>query len=325
MPKKKIIVDIVDVSNWVHRAYFAGKGMTAPDGTPTGAIKIFSNMLESLMTENYEANGKRGTYIACCMDIQTKKTFRYVLQHEWLKTHKKRAKIVGLYGTPEKPKSPEYKGNRNKDPEKADAINTQMRILEKLLPMAGIPTFKQEPYEADDLIGSIAYQLEDGFARIQSRDKDFAQLVKDGKCILIMPEQSNAERQEIDEAGCFEKFGVKPKQIIHYLQLLGDGVDNIPGVPGVGPKTAVTLLNEFGTLGGIQRNKDRIKGKGRDRRLLRGEERGLPPFALTYQLAKIKRDIPGLPTKAKDFQVGAPDKKFNKMIKKLGFKELLGN
>ena len=322
---KKITVDIVDVSNWAHRAYFAARGMRAPDGTPTGVIKILSSMLESLMAENYKLNGRRGTYIACCMDVQTKETFRYAIQHDWVKNNRMRADLVGMFGTENKSKSPEYKGNRMKDPEKAELMGIQMELLETLLPESGIPTFRRAPYEADDMIGSIAHQLEDGYARIQSRDKDFAQLVKDGKTILIMPEQANAPRKEIDYAGCIREFGVKPYQIRYYLQLLGDSVDNIPGVPGVGPKTAVSLLNEFKTLGGIQRNKDKIKGKGRDRKLLRGEERGLPPFDLTAELVKIKTDIEDIPTRAEDYQVGTPSKKFKKMIKKLGFKSLFGS
>ena len=317
------IVDAVDVSNWVHRAFFASQDLRTRTGIPTGAIKTFSNMLNALILENTKVNKGR-TFVICCLDIQTEKTFRYMIQKEWVDGHRKRAKLIGLYGKRED-KSPYYKGNRDKDPEKSESIKIQMEYIRQALIARGIPTFKKEPWEADDLIGHFSSSLPGCLTRIQSRDKDFAQLVKDGECMLIMPQQANAAREELDEAGCFAKFGVTPKQMIHYLMLCGDSVDNIPGIPGVGAKTAAAYLKIFGTMGNMYRNRTTFKGVGVAAKLLRGDTRGLPPFRLTKKLATIPTNIEGLPTDWRELEMGSPNRDLKKLKKKLQFKELFGD
>lgn len=330
MSKKKHvpIVDLVDVSNWVHRAYHGVAPLSAKDGTPTNAIKGFSDMLSNLLEANLKANKGKACYVACCLDIKTEETFRYKIQHSWLKKNKKQAKACGLIADG---KSPEYKGNRlPTDPEKLkeslhkkEELHIQMKIITKMLELSGIPTFKKIPWEADDLIGTLSQQ-KGCLSRIQSRDKDFAQLIDDGNVILIMPKQANAERMEIDSAKCFEHYGVHPKQIIHYLQLMGDKVDNIPGIPGVGPKTAINILAEHKTLRGIQKNLDSIKGKSKWIQMLRDEIAGRPPFSLTFKLVRIATNIPDLPTDYRDLQIKKPSKELFKFKRSLQLKSIFG-
>ena len=153
--------------------------------------------------------------------------------------------------------------------------------------------------EADDVIGTLAHQATQKGMKtlISTGDKDIAQLVNEN--ITLVNTMSNTL---LDTKGVITKFGIPPNLIVDYLSLVGDSVDNIPGVPGVGPKTAVKWLLEFGSLDEIIKQADQIKGKVGEN--LRAHLSQLP---LARTLSTIKTDVP-LPIKIDDLKSGTPDK-----------------
>lgn len=154
---------------------------------------------------------------------------------------------------------PEYKAQREETPE---ALAKQIPELKTLTRLMGLVGYEREGIESDDLLASKAVSLasEGHDVLIVSSDKDFAQLVNDRIQILLPPPSANPKLgwRRMDAQGVFEKFGVKPEQIADYLALVGDSSDNIPGLKGVGPKTAAKWLQELGSLDAILRNPDAI-------------------------------------------------------------------
>lgn len=175
---------------------------------------------------------------------------------------------------------PEYKANR---PPMPDDLRTQIAPLHEIIEAMGLPLLVIEGVEADDVIGTLAKQacalnIE---TIISTGDKDMAQLVSPN--VRLINTMTNVE---MDEAGVVEKFGVRPDQIIDYLALMGDKVDNIPGVDKCGPKTAVKWLAEHGTLKNVMANADSVKGKiGENLRA------ALAQLPLSFELATIKLDV----------------------------------
>jgi len=248
-PDKEII--LIDGSSFLFRAYHAlgsQGGLSTRDGQPTHAVFGVANMLKSLIKEC------QPEHIAMVMDAKGK-TFR----HE-------------MYA--------EYKANR---PPMPDDLRVQLTYLLKLIPAMGLPLVSIEGVEADDVIGTLSKQaVEKGFhVMIVSSDKDLAQLVND-KVIMV----DTMKKSRLDEAGVLEKFGVRPDQIIEYLALMGDASDNIPGVPKVGPKTAVKWLNQFGSLDELVRRADEVGGKVGES--LRDN---LESLTISRTLATIKCDV----------------------------------
>jgi DNA polymerase I len=214
---------LVDGSSFLFRAYHAVPPLTSANGDPTNAIYGVSNMLRKLMADH------NTDYFTVVFDAPGK-TFRHDLYDQ-------------------------YKANR---PPMPDDLRVQIEPLHNLIRTMGLPLIIEPDVEADDVLGALAQQAaKEGFEVIISTgDKDMAQLVTDK--ITLENTMSNTR---LDEAGVMEKFGVRPDQIIDYLALMGDSVDNIPGVPKVGPKTAAKWLNEYGTLDNLMTNADKIKGK----------------------------------------------------------------
>jgi len=155
---------------------------------------------------------------------------------------------------------PEYKADRPSMPEE---LRQQVPVVKKMTRMLGVDMVEIEEVEADDIIGGYARMLaEDGHeVFIVSGDKDFAQCVGDGISLLIPPHSASSKAgwQRLDPAGVLEKFGVRPDQIPDYLALIGDTIDGIPGIPGVGPKTAERWLSQYGSIEGILENVDQLK------------------------------------------------------------------
>lgn len=176
---------------------------------------------------------------------------------------------------------PEYKANR---PPMPDELREQIAPLHAIVKAMGLPMLIIEGVEADDVIGTLAYQSTELEMRciISTGDKDMAQLVNEHVTLM-----NTMDNSTLDPQGVIDKFGVPPERIIDYLTLMGDSVDNIPGVPKVGPKTAVKWLTQYGTLDDIIANADEIKGKVGEN--LRGALEQLP---LSHQLATIKCDVP---------------------------------
>jgi DNA polymerase I len=213
---------LVDGSSYLYRAFHALPDLRSPDGAPTGAIYGIINMLRRLRHDFPAA------YIACVFDAKGK-TFR-----------------DDLY--------PEYKAQRAAMP---DDLAKQVEPIHEAVRIMGWPILMVDGIEADDVIGTLAVDaVRHGMQSVISTgDKDLAQLVNDD--VMLINTMSN---EKLDRAGVIAKFGVPPERIIDYLTLIGDTVDNVPGVPKCGPKTAVKWLAEYGSLEGVIANAANIKG-----------------------------------------------------------------
>lgn len=213
---------LVDGSSYLYRAFHALPDLRNMRGEPTGAIHGMVNMMRRLR-QDYPA-----AYMACVFDAKGK-TFR-----------------DDLY--------PEYKAQRAPMP---DDLRLQIEPIHQAVAAMGWPILMVEGVEADDVIGTLAVEAT---ARgmntiISTGDKDLAQLVNAN--VTLINTMSN---EKLDEAGVLAKFGVPPNRIIDYLTLIGDTVDNVPGVTKCGPKTAVKWLTEYDSLEGVIANADKIKG-----------------------------------------------------------------
>ena len=207
MASKQAPIILVDGSSYLFRAFHALPPLTNSKGQPTGAVYGVINMLKKLVTE-YQPE-----YMAVVFDAKGK-TFRNDLYKE-------------------------YKANR---PPMPDELRVQIEPLHELVDALGYPKLVIPDVEADDVIGTLARQAEAEGREvlISTGDKDMAQLVSD-KITLI----NTMNNSLMEPEGVVEKFGVTADQIIDYLALIGDTSDNIPGVPKVGPKTAVKWLTEY--------------------------------------------------------------------------------
>lgn len=240
---------LVDGSSYLYRAYHAmGQNLSAPDGAPTGALYGVLNMLRRLRSE-YPHD-----YCAVVFDAKGK-NFRHQMFEE-------------------------YKATR---PPMPDDLRPQAEALPDLVRLTGWPVLVIGQVEADDVIGTLAKQgAEHGLRVIVSTgDKDMAQLV-DERVTLV----NTMSRETLDIEGVKAKFGVRPDQIRDYLALMGDKVDNVPGVEKCGPKTAVKWLEAYGSLQGVIEHAAEIKGKV-------GEnlQAALPQLPLSYDLVTIKTDV----------------------------------
>jgi len=254
---------LVDGSSYLFRAFHALPPLENSKGEPTGALVGVINMIRKLINE-YQPS-----HMAVVFDAPGK-TFR-----------------DDLY--------PEYKAHRPPTPQE---LKNQIAPLHEAVRAMGLPLLVVEGVEADDVIGTLARQAaaEGRHTLISTGDKDMAQLVDEHVTLI-----NTMSDTVTDEAGVMDKFGVRPDQIIDYLALMGDKVDNIPGVPKCGPKTAAKWLAEFDTLDGVVANADSIKGKiGEALREHLGE---LP---LSRQLTTIKTDVP-LELAPADLTPAAPD------------------
>ncbi|MEJ6794127.1 MAG: 5'-3' exonuclease H3TH domain-containing protein, partial [Flavobacteriales bacterium] len=239
---------LVDGSSYLFRAYHAMPYLTNKQGEPTGAILGVLNMLKKLPTKY---NTK---HVAVIFDAKGK-SFRN-----------------DIY--------PEYKVNRKSID---DELRVQIKPLHDIIKKMGFPLIVVDGVEADDVIGTLAKDLEKEDCRvvISTGDKDMAQLVNE-KVVLF----DSMKNVTADVYGVVEKYGVRPDQIIDYLALMGDSSDNIPGVPSVGPKTAVKWLAEYENMEGVITNQDKIKGKVGEK--LRDN---IEQLRLSYTLATIKCDL----------------------------------
>ena len=241
---------LVDGSSYLFRAYHVPylQALSTSAGQPTGAITGVLNMFRSLKKDYPNGN------IVAIFDAKGK-TFRN-----------------DMY--------PEYKANR---PPMPDDLRTQIAPIHEIITAMGLPLLVIEGVEADDVIGTLSHQATAlGIETVISTgDKDMAQLVNPH--VRLINTMTNVE---MDEAGVIEKFGVRPDQIIDYLALMGDKVDNIPGVEKCGPKTAVKWLTAHPSLKEVMEHADEVKGKvGENLRT------ALTHLPLSYELATIKLDV----------------------------------
>src|SRR6056300_1326274 len=214
---------LVDGSSYLFRAFHALPPLVNSRGQPTGAVKGVINMIRALIKGHPDAN------IAVVFDAKGK-TYRSDIYKE-------------------------YKAHR---PPMPDDLRSQIEPIHEIIKAMGLPLIVEPGVEADDVIGTLARQATElkRDTLISTGDKDLAQLVNEHITLL-----NTMNKEVLDIEGVKTKFGLAPEQIIDYLGLMGDKSDNIPGVPGVGPKTAVKWLDEYGSLEGVIQNAEAVKGK----------------------------------------------------------------
>ena len=279
---------LVDGSTFIFRAYHALPPLTRkPDGLPVGAVSGFCNMLWKLLQDGLTPEeGDEATHFAVIFD-HSAKTFRN-----------------DIY--------PEYKAHR---PEPPEDLVPQFGLIREATRAFNVPCIEQAGFEADDLIATYARQAADHGARVTivSGDKDLMQLI--GPNVGMIDTMKN---KMFGEAEVFEKFGVGPDKVIEVQSLAGDSVDNVPGVPGIGLKTAALLINEFGDLESLLDQADTIKQKKRRENLIEfaGQAR------VSKQLVTLKQDVP-VEVSATDFGVAEIDgPKAVGFLKAMGFSTL---
>ena len=246
---------LVDGSGYIFRAYHALPPMTRPDGTPVNAVFGFSNMLFKLLKDVNE--GAAPTHLAVVFDA-ARRTFRNDLYED-------------------------YKANR---PEAPEDLVPQFPLIREAVKAFSVPAIELEGYEADDIIATLTKKArEKGFkVTIVSSDKDLMQLVDDAVVTLLDP----MKNRRIGPDEVREKFGVGPDKVIEVQALCGDASDNVPGVPGIGPKTAAQLIQQYGDVESLLAHTHEIRQPKRRANLLAHAEAA----RLSKRLVTLDPDVP---------------------------------
>ncbi|MCK0471351.1 DNA polymerase I [Halalkalibacter sp. APA_J-10(15)] len=245
---------LIDGNSIAYRAFFALPLLNNQKGVYTNAVYGFATMLMKIIEE------EQPTHMLVAFDAG-KTTFRH-------KTYK------------------EYKGGRQKTPPE---LSEQFPLVRELLDAYKISRYEAEQYEADDIIGTLAKQAAEKKweVKVYSGDKDLLQLVDDNVTVVLTKKGiTNVEAYDLEMIE--EKYGIKPKQIIDMKGLMGDSSDNIPGVPGIGEKTALKLLKQYGTVEKVLQSIDEISGKKMKERLEENREQAL----MSKELATIFLEVP---------------------------------
>lgn len=242
---------LIDGHSLTFKAYYAIRGLTTPEGLPTGAVYGFVRMLLRFLDDH------QPQWVAVVFDTG-KPSFRREIYDQ-------------------------YKANREAPP---PDFEQQMGWIHRLLAAMGIPVYEREGFEADDLIATMAEHMKTvgGGAVIMTADKDLYQLVDD-RVHLIKP---NTDSTRLIDAGRVEQaIGVRPEQVVDWLALVGDSSDNIPGVPGIGQKTAARLLQEFGDVESIVHKLDQLPRP----RLAQAIQTNMETLRMAQRLARVRRDV----------------------------------
>ena len=270
---------IIDGSSYLYRAFYALPNLKTSTGIHSGAIHGFANMLNRVINE-YDPK-----YLLMVFDAKGK-NFRHEIYDQ-------------------------YKANRNSMPKE---LSEQTGAIIDLVRAYGIKVIQEKGVEADDVIATATKQVKLNNTKtiISSGDKDLAQLVN-SNVVLI----NNFDSKILDQQGVIDKFGVRPEQIFDYLCLVGDTSDNIPGVPKVGPKTAVTLLEKYDSLDNIISHCSELKGKLRE-----NMESSSDTISLAKKLVALRDDLK-LNINTKELERGMIDEtKLSSIIKKYELKSL---
>ena len=256
---KKLI--LIDGNAILHRAYHALPPLTNKKGIIVNAVYGFFSMFLKILED------QKPDFIIVCFD-RPKPTFRKEL----------------------------FVGYQAKRPKMSDDLVPQVKFVHDILEKSRVEIFEVDGYEADDLIGTIAYQTQNSKLKTQnletmivSGDRDLLQLVN-SHVKMIAPITGLTNMLIYDVAKVQEKFGILPSQIVDYKAMVGDASDNYPGVAGVGPKTAANLINEYGSLEEIYKNLEKIKAKNPNLALKLAE--GAEAAGLAQKLAGIVLDAP---------------------------------
>ena len=280
---------LVDGSGYIFRAYYALPPLSRKsDGLPTGAVSGFSSMLFKLLEDSRsDDSNNKPTHFAVIFD-SARKNFR----NEIFK---------------------DYKANRSEAP---DDLAPQFEYIRKAVEAFNVPSIEQINYEADDLIATYSKQIINAGAKVTiiSSDKDLMQLVSKN-IRLYDPMKSKV----IGEKEVHEKFGVKPTKVIDVQSLAGDSSDNIPGVPGIGVKTAAELINKYNNLENLLKKADEIPQKKRKQTILENKDSAL----ISKKLVTLKNDVP-VKDKIESFLIKEIKKdKLYKFLREMEFNRLL--
>jgi DNA polymerase-1 len=281
MAEKNPKVYLIDGSSYIYRAFFAIAHLSNSKGFPTNAIYVFTNMLLKILRE-------KGAECAAIAFDAPGPTFR----HE-------------AFG--------EYKANRPSMPED---LRVQVPHIKEIVSALRLPVLEKEGYEADDLIATLARRLEkEGMETvIVSGDKDLMQLVSSRVTMYDPMKDKTFQVPEVKE-----RFGVSPDKVVEVMGLMGDTSDNIPGVPGIGPKTARQLIEEFGSIEELLKNVGRVKNA----RVRASLDRHAEQARLSRELAILDSDAP-LDWALDNLKIGEPDrKKLQEIFKEMEFSKLL--
>lgn len=280
----KETVYLIDGSGYIFRAYYAVRPLSNSAGLPTNALFGFTNMLLSFLKD------VQPTHAAIVFDDKSP-SFR-----------------KDIY--------PEYKANRSAPPE--DLV-PQFPYFAQIAEALNLPSFKTPGLEADDIIGSLAMRMQEAGhdVVIMSGDKDFMQLIGDGVGMW-----DTMKDKRIDDEAVKAKFGVLPAQVIDVMALAGDASDNIPGVPGVGVKTAAKLLKQWGTLEKLLENSDKVPGKMGERLTAHADDARLSKTLVTIKTdAEVPSALEELALTAPSVEKAAPlfhELEFSKLLIGLG-------
>jgi len=287
--KKKDHFYLIDGSGYIFRAYYALPPLTRKsDGLPTGAVSGFCNMLNKLLQDSKsDDNNLKPTHFAVIFD-SARKNFRN-----------------DIY--------PDYKANRSDAP---DDLIPQFEYIRKSVIAFNLPSVELINYEADDLIATYTEQvlIKGGKVTIVSSDKDFMQLYK--KDVRIYDPMKN---KFITPEDINNKFGVEPKKVIDVQALAGDSSDNVPGVPGIGIKTAAELINQYGTLEELLKKAHEIKQNKRRETIIKNKSKAI----ISKKLVTLKKDVP-VKEKLNEFILKEIDKdKLYNYLREMEFNRLL--
>ena len=282
---------LIDGSGYIFRAYYALPPLTRKsDGMPTGAVSGFCNMLFKLLEDSKSnENKEKPTHFAVIFD-SARKNFRNEIYSE-------------------------YKGNRADTP---DDLIPQFEYIRKSVQAFNLPSIELINYEADDLIATYSEQAIKAGAKVTivSSDKDFMQLYK--KNIRIYDPMKN---KYISEEDIDKKFGVTPDKVVDVQALAGDSSDNVPGVPGIGIKTAAELINQFGNFENVLKKADQIKQNKRRESLIENKDKA----TISKKLVTLKKDVP-LKNEITEFDLKNVDKdKLYTFLREMEFNRLLSS
>ena len=282
---------LIDGSGYIFRAYYALPPLTRKsDGMPTGAVSGFCNMLFKLLEDSKSNSNKdKPTHFAVIFD-SARKNFRNEIYYD-------------------------YKANRSETPE--DLV-PQFKYIRKSVEAFNLPSVELINYEADDLIATYSEQVlkEGAKVTIISSDKDLMQLYKKNIRIYDPMKNKFISNEDIDK-----KFGVSPEKVVDVQALAGDSSDNVPGVPGIGVKTAAELINQYGTLENVLKKAGEIKQNKRREMLLENKDKAI----ISKKLVTLKKNVP-VEKKITEFELKNIDKeKLYNFLREMEFNRLLSS
>ncbi len=282
---------LIDGSGYIFRAYYALPPLTRKsDGLPVGAVSGFCNMLFKLLEDSKSNdNLEKPTHFAVIFD-SARKNFRNEIYSD-------------------------YKGNRSDAP---DDLIPQFEYIRQSVKAFNLPSIELINYEADDLIATYVEKILDLGAKVTivSSDKDLMQLYKKGVRIYDPMKNKFINKDDVNN-----KFGVTPEKVIDVQSLAGDSTDNVPGVPGIGVKTAAELINQYGTLENLLKNASKIKQNKRRETLINNKDDAI----ISKKLVTLKKDVP-VKNKIEEFILKSVDKdKLYTFLREMEFNRLLSS